>query len=83
MAANSLIERVWGKGTVSSFVVVLLKVVESCWEYLEKGGVALECVGFFKRCWHSLEYWIFAKVLSMQVTRRKSWDCRRPVYELI
>ena len=37
---NVLIAIIWVKGNVSSFVVVLLKVVESCWEYLEKGGVS-------------------------------------------
>ncbi len=45
---NTLIGRVWGEGTMSSFVVVLLKVVESCWEYLEKGGVSLKGVVFSK-----------------------------------
>ena len=35
-----LIGRAGGEGTVFSFVVVLLKVEESWWEYFERGGVS-------------------------------------------
>ena len=42
LSLNDLIEKAWGEGTVSSFVVVLLKVVDSCWVYLEGGGAFLK-----------------------------------------
>ena len=42
LSLNDLIEKAWGEGTISSFVVVLLKVVESCCVYLEDGGVFLK-----------------------------------------
>ena len=33
-----MIEKARREGTASSLVLVLLRVVESCWTYLEEGG---------------------------------------------
>lgn len=45
---NYWTEKAWEELTVSSFVVVLLKVVESCWVYLEEGGIFLKGVVPFR-----------------------------------
>ena len=42
LSLNDVIEKAWREGTASSFVLVLLKVVESCWTYLEEGGEFLK-----------------------------------------
>ena len=58
LALNALIGRFWGKRTASSSVVVLLRVVESCWEYLEKCGVFGKGDVFWKVL-------VFQKVLAL------------------